>query len=400
MQTEVFPSLFAPRPVAEFLSNYWNRRALYTADATWRSQVRFTLEDLRRGLPAFPRVRAQHVRNGHHEELEIEGGQAAALFDAGLTICADATERSLPDLAQFTTRLRDELRFAGEIVVNCYWSPAGGGFGTHFDDHHVFILQVDGSKRWSISPRTACAAPPGNLVDSPEAVASFRARHPEIALTRPDESAFVEHELRPGDCLYLPPGTWHRTCAGDHSLALTLSLSGARLGQLLSKVAVRQLERSPRWREGLPVDAAPAVGMTPAWRDYLEARIAEFREFAASLTPEALAEEWLAATCGLALRAAPAEAPRLSGGDLLLRERRLELCAASGDGGEVVVLLWTGGRCEIPSEWAAFCRALAAATRFTPDEARRWTDDGTPLDAEETRAVLQQLLQTGLLRRA
>jgi ribosomal protein L16 Arg81 hydroxylase len=396
----VFASLFAPTPVAEFLATHWQRRALYTAGAGWRSHFRFTLDDLKQGLPAFAHVKAQSLPDGRHREIAIQGDQAAALYDAGLTICVTAIEQHVPELARFTARLRDELRFAGEVLVNCYWSPAGGGFGTHFDDQHVFILQVDGSKRWWISREPGCAAPPENLIHSPEAEAEYRVRHPEIELTPPDESTFVEHLLRPGDCLYLPPGTWHRTTAGEFSLALTLTLAGVRLGELVAKVARRALERALPWRETLPVDLAPAAGLTPAWREYLAARIAELREVAATLTPEMLAEEWLASTVGAKAARSAAGAPSVAPADVLVRERRVELCPGrDGGGDDVVVLLWPGGRCEIPGDYAPFCRTLAATTRFTAGEARRWTGDGSALDAEETNEVLEQLLRTGLLVR-
>src|SRR5262249_21899844 len=189
----------------------------------------------------------------------------------------------------------------------------------------VFILQVEGSKRWWFSPRPACESPPANLVHEPEQVASWRARHPELSVAPPDEEALVERVLRPGDSLYLPPGTWHRTAAGDYSLALTLALKSARLAAMVSNVARRWLERSVRWREGLPVDAASAIGLTPEGRAFLEARIEEFQGFAARLTPEMLAEEWLAATVGPAIEGTAAPAARIGEGDLLLRERRLEL---------------------------------------------------------------------------
>jgi ribosomal protein L16 Arg81 hydroxylase len=412
----VFESLFAPTPVADFLARHWSRRALYAPGAAWRSELRFTLDDVRRGLPTFPLVKAQSLPQGRHLEIAIQGDQAAALFDAGLTICVTAIDQQVPELARFTARLRDELRFAGEVLVNAYWSPAAGGFGTHFDDQHVFILQVDGSKRWWVSREPACAAPPENLVHSPQAEAAYRVRQPGIALTTPDPSDFDEHLLRPGDCLYLPPGTWHRTTAGEFSLALTLTLAPVRLGEIVSRVVRRSLERALPWRETLPfdveADATPRIGIPPAWRDFLEARIVELREFAAELTPEMLTEEWLAATVGAkpghasagdrnAPSAAAADPASIDPADVLVRERRLELCPArNGGGDDVVVLLWPGGRCEIPGAYATFCRTLAATARFTASEARRWTDDGAPLDADETRDVLAQLLRTGLLRKA
>jgi len=396
-----FPSLFAPLSASEFLSRHWRRRPLFTGGAGWSSKLRFTTEEFRRELANLPNVKAQFLSRGRHRETAIAGSQAQDLFDAGMSICAAGIERRHPALAEFAERIRDETRFAGDVCVNAYWSPAGGGFGTHFDEQHVFILQVEGSKRWAISTETGCEAPPENLVYSPEGAAAFRARYPELRIEPPDEGSFVEHELLPGDCLYLPPGTWHRTRAGDFSFALTLTLSCVRLGELLSIVARRHLERMLPWREVLPVGASPVPGLEPGWRSFLDARIAELRNFADSLTPEALAEEWLAATLGDAPPGAREEEPELADRDVLHRRVRLEICPSRDDAGDgVVTLLWAGGRCEIPGAFEPFCRRLAAATRFTPEEARRWTDEDEPLDAGETRAVLRRLAGAGLLRRA
>lgn len=395
MATGAFPSLFAPMSPADFLARHWKRRPLYAEGAAWPSHLRFTLADLKARLASFPQVKAQFLSGGRHRETAIDGAKAQDFYDAGMSICVASVDKHDPTLEEFAGRLRDELRFAGDILFNCYWSPKGGGFGTHFDEQHVFILQVEGSKRWFISEGTGCEAPPGNLVYSPENAAAFRARHGAMPLVPPDEDAFREHVLKPGDCLYLPPGTWHRTAAGDFSLALTLTLSYVRLGEIVSTVARRRLERSLPWREVLPVAAS-----VEDRREFLEARVAELREFAEALTPEMLDEEWLRATLG----DKPAGTPTSEGfgdRDVLLRQLRLEVCPSKDDAGDdVLVLLWPGGRCEIPGGYEPFCRRLASATRLTLDEARLWTDDGEPLDAEDTRGVLERLVDSGLLRRA
>ena len=39
------------------------------------------------------------------------------------------------------------------MQINAYLTPAGNqGFATHYDTHDVFVLQVDGRKRWRIHP--------------------------------------------------------------------------------------------------------------------------------------------------------------------------------------------------------------------------------------------------------
>ena len=42
---------------------------------------------------------------------------------------------------------------AQPLQVNAYLTPPGNqGFATHYDTHDVFVLQVDGRKRWRIHP--------------------------------------------------------------------------------------------------------------------------------------------------------------------------------------------------------------------------------------------------------
>lgn len=391
-----FASLIAPMSPAAFLARHWRRRPLRSRRAAWRSCVGFTMDDFKGGLATFPNVKAQFLSGGRHRETAIEATQAQDLYDAGMSICVAGIESRYPTLAAFAERCRDELRFAGHVLVNAYWSPAGGGFGTHFDEQHVFILQVAGSKRWAISGTAACEAPPSNLVHTPENAAAFRAAHPAVPFEPPDEGSFVEHVLEPGHCLYLPPGTWHRTFAGEFSLALTLTLAYVRFPELLARVVQERMEGLVPWREVLPVGGAPGAGLPRGWREFLEARIREVRELAAALTPETLAEEWLAATLGRPSPGPSGNGRRVGDRDVLVRRERLALLPRDG----VVVLLWAGGRCEVPADFEPFCRRLASASRFTPEEARRWTADGEPLDRRDVRGVLRQLAAAGLLGRA
>lgn len=85
------------------------------------------------------------------------------------------------------------------------------GFAPHFDDVDVYVLQVEGRKRWRV-----CAPLPGH------------------ALPRYSSRDFVDAEigtcmldvvLEPGDLLYLPRGTIHQAASlpAAHSLHLTVS---------------------------------------------------------------------------------------------------------------------------------------------------------------------------------
>lgn len=72
------------------------------------------------------------------------------------------------------------------------WASDGGGVGPHFDSYDVFLLQIQGQRRWRI----------GRQKDL-----SLREGVPLKILSRfePEE----EHVLEPGDMLYLPPRWAH-----------------------------------------------------------------------------------------------------------------------------------------------------------------------------------------------
>lgn len=85
------------------------------------------------------------------------------------------------------------------------------GFAPHFDDVDVYILQVEGAKRWRVyAPLQGHALPRYSSRDFNDA---------EIG------EPLLDTILRPGDLLYLPRGTIHQAAAleGHHSMHLTVS---------------------------------------------------------------------------------------------------------------------------------------------------------------------------------
>src|SRR4029078_2728904 len=113
------------------------------------------------------------------------------------------------------------------------------------DTHPVWILQVAGSKHWTVSHEPAVSSPPFNVIFPP---GRDRVVLPWITLDRPDvtdRERFMEVRLDPGDVLYIPAGGWHAARAEGSSLALTLHVG--LIGTfdlfefLLAQAAQRQL---------------------------------------------------------------------------------------------------------------------------------------------------------------
>jgi ribosomal protein L16 Arg81 hydroxylase len=222
-----FSRLIAPLTERQFLENYWLRAPVYIQGPPRKFEdLAFRVEGF---LEVLWRLEATQLKaqlvapGGECRNIAIAASQARYCFDAGMTLCAsgvDCRHENLRSLARATKR---GLKVRGNVFFNCYFSPEGTGFAMHFDAQSVFILQMEGTKRWHFSARPALESPPANLDAEPQAIQRYRAQYCGDTLEEPKSMRFHEQLLYPGDLLYLPAGTWHRAFAGAYALGLSLT---------------------------------------------------------------------------------------------------------------------------------------------------------------------------------
>jgi 50S ribosomal protein L16 3-hydroxylase len=109
------------------------------------------------------------------------------------------------------------------------WASDGGGVGPHVDSYDVFLLQVEGRRRWRAGPlRDATLRP-----DVPLKI---------LANFEPTD----EWLLEPGDMLYLPPGWAHDGVAVGECMTASVGFRApdraALAGELLARLADRDAE--------------------------------------------------------------------------------------------------------------------------------------------------------------
>ncbi|WP_406014953.1 cupin domain-containing protein [Streptomyces sp. NBC_00984] len=163
----------------------------------------------------------------------IQPAEFHAQLRDGASLVLDSVEKIHPAVGAAAEGLE---RFLGTSVqANAYasWTDREG-FGLHWDDHDVVVVQVHGSKRWRLYGSTR-EAPTFRDVESPET---------------PEGDPVADIVLSPGDVLYLPRGWWHAVTAdqGTESLHLTFGMvphTGADLmiwvvDQLRSSLALRK----------------------------------------------------------------------------------------------------------------------------------------------------------------
>ncbi|MDH6129998.1 cupin domain-containing protein [Kitasatospora sp. GP82] len=153
---------------------------------------------------------------------------------AGASLVMQGLQEYSEPIARFTRRLAHDL--SRPVHANAYVTPPKSqGFKAHFDPRDSFVLQVEGTKVWTLrEPVLNQPLAHENWERLQERPGWDTARLEAIEPWR-------EVTLEPGDCLWLPRGWVHSACSeGVSSLHLTLSLTAWTehwaVSQLLSRI--------------------------------------------------------------------------------------------------------------------------------------------------------------------
>ena len=123
----------------------------------------------------------------------------------------------------------------------------GGGVGPHFDSYDVFLLQVQGRRRWRIGRQRDLALREGVPLKI-------------LARFEPEE----EHVLDPGDMLYLPPRWAHDGIAQGECQTYSIGFRAPGRGELARALLDRLAEDAPELAgDALYRDPAQPATATP-----------------------------------------------------------------------------------------------------------------------------------------
>ena len=140
------------------------------------------------------------------------------LGQEGWSLLVTDLEKILPDF-------RDALepfRFIPDWRIDdlmASFAPPGGSVGAHYDEYDVFLLQVEGRRRWLTGPE-----PPGGyvLVEG-------------VDIKVIDQPTFdADHVLEPGDMLYVPPRWAHHGIALDPCITWSIGFRAPQQSELIS----------------------------------------------------------------------------------------------------------------------------------------------------------------------
>ncbi|AKJ28380.1 cupin domain-containing protein [Caldimonas brevitalea] len=211
----------------QFMRRHWHKKPLL----------------IRQALPGLQPLlsRAELFELAGREDVE---SRLIARGDQGWSLKrGPLTRRALPPLTrpgwtllvqgvdlhqQAVHELLQQFRFVPDARVDdlmISYATDTGGVGPHFDSYDVFLLQVQGRRRWRIGRLADPALLPGMPLKILE---NFVAEQ--------------EWVLEPGDMLYLPPRWAHDGVADGECMTYSVGFRAPSRAELAREVVVRMLE--------------------------------------------------------------------------------------------------------------------------------------------------------------
>lgn len=287
-----FAGLVAPLPPEQFLEDIWPGTLHVSHDSGPALRSLIEQPELRdiAAFCAIPNGGGCHVNHTRDESLRIQfnvdADEAVRQYHSGNTI--QILDLKTGEIGHWNRLLDSVLNLIpGTSLVNGFASLPGPGLPWHWDAQEVFIVQVQGRKRWQLAPNDCVDWPTlnGMPTDQPPRELAMQLKDPVGPIRAP--SIWQEIEMRPGSVMFMPRGYWHRVADNvDASLHLVLQV------------------RMPNWRDlfRFMFDNVPAL-YAPEWRRPTTAlsplQLAthaprEFAERIASLQPLAQPEHLIA----------------------------------------------------------------------------------------------------------
>ncbi len=268
--------MLSPLSADEFFRNDWTRNVRHVSGEAAKWSAVFNAIDfckIAQDLSLQPPQELGLYRLGLSYQAELETFRSkvqaeepqsisdlASLCPKACTLFIRNISRFHSGLDHFAFSLFNELR--ERVHINAYLSPAASdpGLGSHYDCWDIFILQIAGSKQWT-------------LYDGGQTfpVAKFGFNDPD------GQQGDISDEivLKEGGLLYLPRGKWHRAAAThEPSLHLTIGVH-CKNGLTFVDWLERQVESVEMFRQNLPLQRVP---QTESISDRFDAILAKMHE--------------------------------------------------------------------------------------------------------------------------
>jgi 50S ribosomal protein L16 3-hydroxylase len=201
---------------------------------SWSSHVQVHLPDLRDEVSA----------------IDVPTNEAINYFNQGMALLFNDVNTISPVLENWLNQMKSDLGISSRSYGRClvYAIPDGKGTAAHFDQNINFVLQIHGTKKWTLANNNSVMNPMdrftmGQPVD-PEMMSYLDS---PMAETMPEET--YSFELKPGSLLFVPRGVWHATHADGDAISLNFTFTAPAWMDLFLGALRSRLILSTEWRE-------------------------------------------------------------------------------------------------------------------------------------------------------
>lgn len=381
--------LIDPLATAEFERDYYERRLIHIQrEASPYYDELLSVADLDQVLgthsakhPDISLVRGDGdvARDEYtNSSGRIQPLDVARLFDSGATVIFRQLQDRVPTLAGLCVALGK--CFSSRAQTNVYLTPADAqGFAPHWDTHDVFVLQVSGTKRWSIYD-TKVKLP-------------LRGQRFERGTLPGDVSA--EFELGPGSAVYLPRGLMHSARSTDQvSLHITLGLTAFTWAEFLVESVNAAALEEEALRRNLPCRfTSEEFSVAERQRLFTEKLSLVQSSFNPDVVWRRFSDDVLAADVPLFTDLFSHRFRKDPLTVLSRVRRRVDLAVKAEVEGETCIVRFSGRELRLPAHvWPALQCALKASEFIVQD---------LPdcLDAEGKLTLVKRLVSEGVLQR-
>ncbi len=219
-------AVFGSLSPSEFLERHWQREPVLLKAALPGFRSPISPDELA-GLACEEEVESRLVLGQVGTRFKLEHGpfeeeRFERLPQRDWTLLVQDVDKHVPEVARLLESFRCLPDWRVDDIMVSFAAP-GGSVGPHTDQYDVFLLQVQGRRRWQLSERFS----PALRSDCDLRV---------LAQLTPERELIAE----PGDILYLPPNVAHFGVALDE--AMTFSIGFRAPDQLeLSSALAREL---------------------------------------------------------------------------------------------------------------------------------------------------------------
>lgn len=233
MSTDKPLAILGGLSIKAFLQDYWQKKPLFVKNAFPDIGAMISADELA-GLSLEPHIESRLIQEHSNNKWQLELGPFSEshfteLPESHWTLIVQAVDQHIPELSQFLDAFQFIPSWRLDDIMITYATDQGS-VGPHYDYYDVFLIQLDGKRRWQSGQQ--CDEGTSLLPNLPVRILN-------------QFDANDTWNVEPGDLLYLPPGIAHHGVAQGECMTLSVGFRAPSNKDLLSSYTDYQLDRLP-----------------------------------------------------------------------------------------------------------------------------------------------------------